>query len=300
MQNPTKILILAPQCFGGNEETAENNYFQKAHGNYATVRENAKNEHVEFELKLKSNGISYLRLEDDPKLNNTDAVFLNNWFCVLPDSRMVVFPMWATSRRTEIREDLIYCITSEFGITEMLDYRSFAANGQFCEGTGSIIFDHERRLAFAAISPRTSVELFERICEDIEYTPVSFEANDMRGNEIYHTNVLLSIGKNIVVVCSDAIVNPVERSMVLHYLNHSNKLLIDISLQQLERFCGNVFEVDNHHGDSLLCMSSTAYDGFSIAQRQEMETVAKILPVSIPTIEQYGGGSVRCMMAAGY
>jgi hypothetical protein len=122
----------------------------------------------------------------------------------------------------------------------------------------------------------------------------------MKGNEIYHTNVLLSIGRKIVVVCSEAIVNPVERSMVLHYLNHSNKLLIDISFQQLERFCGNVFEVDNRDGQSVLFMSSTAYEGFTDAQRQEMEAVTHALPISIPTIEEYGGGSVRCMMAAGY
>jgi hypothetical protein len=45
-------------------------------------------------------------------------------------------------------------------------------------------------------------------------------------------------------------------------------------------------------------MSDTAYKAFTQSQLQTIQTIGtKIVHVPIPTIEQYGGGSLRCMLA---
>jgi hypothetical protein len=300
MQNPAHLLVLEPACFGGNSETAVNNHFQKTIGTSDKIQSKALDEHQVYVAGLQSAGIQVTVLKDDLSLKNTDAVFLNNWFCILPNKTLILFPMWAKSRRNEIREDLVAQLQREFQVVRTLDYRYLVDDNLFCEGTGSIIFDHEKKYAFAAISPRTSPAALEKICSDIGYTAISFEANDLRGQEIYHTNVLLAIGKHVVVICADAIVNPIERSMVLKYLSHSGKLMISISLQQMEQFCGNVFEVDSNSGATYLCMSSTAFNGFTKEQISLMGQRAKLFHTPIPVIEQAGGGSVRCMMAAAY
>lgn len=300
MQNPTHIIVMEPRCFGGNEETALNNYFQKSVGTSDQLRNQAELEHRVFVERLSNAQLELTVLHDDKKLGNADAIFLNNWFCILPDKTLILFPMWAVSRRKEVRDDIVKRLQSEFSILRILDYQDCANLGEFCEGTGSIIFDFEKKIAFAAISARTSVKLFERICRDIGYVPISFEANDARGNEIYHTNVLLAIGENTVVVCSEAIVNPIERSMVMQYLNHSDKVIVDISFGQLDCFCGNVFEVTSKNKEAVLCMSETAYTGFTIEQRATLMARTSLIHVDIPSIERAGGGSVRCMMAAGY
>ena len=40
-----------------------------------------------------------------------------------------------------------------------------------------------------------------------------------------------------------------------------------------------------------------ALAAFSAAQRSKLESHARLLPVSIPHIEHYGGGGIRCMLA---
>jgi hypothetical protein len=58
-----------------------------------------------------------------------------------------------------------------------MDYTAAEKDSIFLEGTGSMILDRENSKAYCALSPRADEELFIEFCEDFEYTPVIFTAN---------------------------------------------------------------------------------------------------------------------------
>ena len=291
---------MPPLHFGCNITTAENNHFQEKIENSKHLEQKAAKEHELFRELLQAFEIRTFTLQDDEYVSNSDAIFLNNWFSIMPDKKLVIYPMWAKNRRTEVREEVIEFIKDRSSIHKVLDYTSYSDSNQFCEGTGSIIFDFEQKKAYACISERTNVPLFEKICADLGFTPISFLAEDLRGNAIYHTNVMLSIGENVVVICAESIIDTIERHIVLKNLQNTNRLIIDISFEQMNQFCGNVFEITNKQGESVLCMSSTAKNAFTHEQLEKIQKRCKIMAVPIPTIEKAGGGSVRCMIAANY
>lgn len=297
MQNPNTCILLPPNHFSANEETAVNNHFQVNNDETINLNELALLEHNQLVEKLKSNDITYFLLKDKKDIKNPDALFLNNWFSITTDQKLVIYPMWAKNRRSEIQSSHIDTLIAKFKLKECIDFSDRVNENQFCEGTGSIIFDHEQKKSFACISARTSVELFEYISKELGYTPISFEAIDLNGNPIYHTNVMLSIGENIVVICSEAIINPVERIMVKKALANKNRLIIDITLNQVKHFCGNVLEVNSKNGIPYLLMSKNAFDNFTSEQKATIEERCTIIYSELTTIENYGGGSMRCLIA---
>lgn len=299
MQNPNKLLLLKPNFFGFNEETAANNFFQKKSLASSPVALKAIDEHQQLTLLLKDNNIDHSVIEDSKEIKNPDAVFLNNWFSIQPDSSMVLYPMWAKNRRAEINEKQIEQIIKISNPAKIHDFSGEVLNNKYCEGTGSLIFDHEANIVYASISDRTSASLVTEISTKLGYTDVTFLASDQKGNDIYHTNVLLSIGKNIVILCSEAIENPIERNMLKTMLKKENKLFIDINFKQMNNFCANVLEVNDKNGSPILLMSKTAEQHFNEDQLEEIKTRVKIASCAIPTIEQIGGGSLRCMLARG-
>ena len=75
----------------------------------------------------------------------------------------------------------------------------------FLEGTGSIVFDHENKIAYACRSKRTNVNLLKFVCQKLGYSSAEFDAVDANGVPIYHTNVMMWIGTEIAAICSESI-----------------------------------------------------------------------------------------------
>lgn len=299
MQNPNKLLVLAPKHFAFNTETAANNYFQNKDTQVADSGKKAKEEHRRLRQLLQSENIDFSILDDLEHIKNPDAVFLNNWFSVQPDNSLVIYPMWAENRRSEVHPDQIEQLKKHVQPSKIIDFSDAYKHKEYCEGTGSIIFDHEEKMIFASISERTTPSLLAKIGKELGYDHFSFEAVDQNGNAIYHTNVLLSIGKHTVVLCGDAIENPIERKMLEKALTKNEKTVINISFQQMNKFCANVLEVNDRKGKPVLLMSETAFLNFTEAQKEIIRKKVRIAYCSIPTIEYYGGGSLRCMLARG-
>lgn len=297
MQNPNTCILLPPNHFSANKETAVNNHFQAKNNKTIDLNSIALSEHNQLVDKLKLNDINCFLLKDKKDIKNPDALFLNNWFSITTDQKLVIYPMWAKNRRSEIQSSHIDTLIAKFKLKECIDFSDRVNENKFCEGTGSIIFDQEQKKSFACISARTSVELFEYISIELGYAPISFEAIDLNGKPIYHTNVMLSIGENIVVICSEAIVNPIERIMVKKALAHKNRVIIDITLNQVKHFCGNVLEVNTNNGNPCLLMSKNAFDHFTFEQKTNIEERCTIIYSELTTIEKYGGGSMRCLIA---
>lgn len=303
MQATNTILMVRPAAFRLNEETAVNNYYQATNANLKSLNVNklAQEEFDNLVLKLQQAGVHVVLFHDDGSHDTPDSVFPNNWVSFHENGDIALYPMFAVNRRRERRETVIQKLENEgFKINNIVDYTQAEDEDLFLEGTGSLVLDRIHRKAYCALSPRADEELLIEFCEDFEYTPVIFTAyqtvNDNR-LPIYHTNVMMCIAKHFAVVCLDCIDDKKERKNVAQHLKEDNKELIEITEEQVNQFAGNMLEVFDANGKSVIVMSQSAYESLTDTQKTRIEKYSTILSSSLTTIETLGGGSARCMMA---
>lgn len=295
-----KVLMVRPVAFGFNEETAVNNHYQKK-GNLSSyeIQEKALFEFDEMVSKLKNIGIDVKILQDTKTPHTPDSIFPNNWFSTHSDNTVILYPMFAKNRRLERREDL-YDIFENINEIKTLDYSQLENEGVFLEGTGSLVLDRKNKKAYCSLSERADERLLNVFCDDMGYKKIdfrSYQTVDTKRKLIYHTNVMMSIAENYAILCADAIDNKEERQKVIDELKANKKEIVYISEEQVENFLGNAIELKNKDGVSILIMSSTAYNILTEKQKNIIEKYSVILPVDVKTIEKYGGGSARCMIA---
>lgn len=296
------ILMIEPVSFGFNEQTAGDNYFQnRDYSAGINIQKDALKEFKNLVEKLTVKGIQVIVVKDTPEPHTPDSIFPNNWVSFHEDGRVVLYPMLAENRRAERRNDLIGLLKDKgYVITDLLDYSYYEKEGHFLEGTGSMVLDHINMIGYAALSKRTDKNLFEEFCTEFGYKSVSFIANQtFNGNRVpvYHTNVMICIGDRYAVVCMETIDNHEDRKKMERSLVESGKELIDISETQMHRFAANMLQVKGINSLPYLVMSQTALDSFSHTQLEKLKSYNSIITAQIPTIEKYGGGGVRCMMA---
>lgn len=297
-QTTNSILMVRPAHFGFNGETANNNVFQQEMDlSQNEIQQTAQSEFDEMVHLLRAKEIDIIVIEDTDTPIKPDAIFPNNWFCSLPIGELFIFPMFASVRRAERRADIIDQLQSDFKVSNLTDLSNFESEDKFLESTGSIIFDHIHKLAFACESPRTNAEVFQLFCNKIGYQSLLFHATDENDVPIYHTNVMLNIGTNYAVICLDSIKNQNEKKNIIDVFIRSNKAIIDITANQVRQFAGNMLQVHNRHQKLFTICSRTAFESLSASQKMEIENSSTLLPVNIPLIEKIGGGSARCMMA---
>jgi hypothetical protein len=297
------ILMVRPVAFRMNEQTAVNNFYQQEFETLTpeSVKLKAMQEFDAFVEKLRAIGVHVIVVEDDKKTDTPDAVFPNNWVSFHESGDVGLYPMFAENRRLERREDILDLLEEEgFTIENIVDYTSAEDEGLFLEGTGSLSLDRVNSIAYCALSARADEDLFIEFCEDFEYTPVTFIANQTVEGErlpIYHTNVMMALAESFVIICLDCIDDKKERKNVLHYLKESGKEIISITEKQVENFAGNMLQVVGKNNERYLIMSTSAYESLTKHQLTIIEKHCKILHSSLNTIETCGGGSARCMMA---
>ncbi len=301
MQTTKSILLIKPAQFGYNSETAISNAFQK---NIEDNQENTVQVAIaEFDAmveKLKNSGIDVTVINDTKFPIKPDAVFPNNWVSFHADGTVVLYPMLAKNRRLERRQDILDALAENYEIKHIIDLSDHEQKGVFLEGTGSIIFDRIHKNAFACISPRTDKHLFEKVSKLLGYAPISFHSADENNGDIYHTNVMMTIGNGFAVVCLESITNAIERQQLMDVLENTGHAIVDINYQQMNAFCGNMLELKRPNQKNILAMSNSAFDALTLAQRKALEEFCTLFPINIPTIENIGGGSVRCMIAENF
>lgn len=301
-QQTTKALLMVrPSHFRSNEQTAQDNHFQnKEMQDPAHLLELAQKEFDDFVALLRQHGVHVVVVQADPEKDTPDAHFPNNWISTHPDRRIAIYPMKAPNRREERSEHVLDALESAgFLIEEVYDYSDAALEGVFLEGTGSMVLDHQHQKAYAALSQRTDEDLLIEFCEDFEYTPVIFTASqtvDGQLSPIYHTNVMLCVGTEVAVICSSSIKDSNERKQVLQHLKSDGLQVVDITEGQMHQFAGNMLEVQGAQGP-LMVMSQSAFKSLKPNQVQAIEACCTIVAPDLTTIETYGGGSARCMLA---
>ncbi len=303
MQTTSKILMIRPANFSFNEETAANNFFQQkpdsgsGAATQSEVSEKALSEFDAFVKLLQRNDVDVTVVQDTPDPYTPDSIFPNNWFSSHFSGELVLYPMYAENRRLERKAHVINLLKREKNHRKVIDLTAWENEGEFLEGTGSMVLDRRKRLAYCCRSPRTSEKVLADFCSKMNYRPVIFDSLDKDGNQIYHTNVMMAIGMQVAVICLESIKDDNERNKVTSHLTASGKIIVDISLDQVSKFAGNMLEVRSRNGSPLMVMSSSAYNFLTFGQENIISTYNKIISTDLTIIETNGGGSARCMIA---
>lgn len=300
-QTATDVMMIRPVAFAGNPQTQPSNAFQQLDAGQvdASNQAAALREFDGLVGALEQAGVAVHVFDDTPEPHTPDSIFPNNWVSFHADGTVVLYPMLAENRRLERRLDLLEELSARhsFHTSRVIDLTRHEHVGRYLEGTGSLVLDRIHRVAYACVSPRTDLDVLGDFAQQLDYDIVAFEARDAGGAAIYHTNVLMSVGERFAAVCLSAIRED-EREGVLNQLRGTGRAVIDLSLEQMNAFAGNMLELGSSLTGSVVAMSERARDALTAEQRATLESSAgPIVAAPIPTIERLGGGSVRCMLA---
>lgn len=296
MQTTSKILMVRPARFAYNEQTAGNNYFQHK-SDSDSIADTALKEFDALVSMLRGKDIDVTVVQDTLDPWTPDSIFPNNWFSSHITGELVLYPMFAENRRLERKPEVMNLLRRKMDHRKVVDLTHWENEGEFLEGTGSMIFDRYKRIAYCCRSQRTSEKVLADFCSLMNYDAVVFDAIDKNGNPVYHTNVMMSVGTQIAVVSLESIREEKERSKVISCLVSSGKIIVDISLDQVAHFAGNMLELKSRGGHPVMVMSSSARGVLTTAQETTISTYNSIVSADLTTIETNGGGSARCMIA---
>lgn len=303
-QTAAAVLMIRPVGFRANPQTAESNAFQESPGEdtASTGAEIDFLARAEFDGvvgELREAGVRVVALDARADGATPDALFPNNWVSFHADGTVVLYPMLAPNRRLERREDVLASLSEDAGfrVREIIDLTGHEADNRYLEGTGSLVLDRVHRIAYACLSARTDVALLAEFGHRLDYETVAFNAADQDGVPIYHTNVMMSVGSDFAVVCEDAIGAVVQREAVRRKLEQTGHEIIPISAAQMAAFAGNMLELASAGGERVIALSRSAAESLDDQQRELLSGRGRLVVSEIPTIEQKGGGSVRCMLA---
>ncbi len=288
--------MVRPDSFGSNPETLASNRFQRAGGATPALRRAARAEFEGLALALQGVGVEVEVFSGLARSASPDEVFPNNWLSTHADGSLVLYPLMAPSRRLERRSDIVAALDSRYRTTRLLDLTPHERRGAFLEGTGSLVLDRPGRVAYACLSPRTSAQVLDAFGTELGYRPHAFEALDAKGRPVYHTNVLMALGARFAVVCGAALPDPDARRRLRASLEDGGREIIDIDFAQLAAFAANVLELAAPQGP-VVALSTRALGSLRPDQRRRLERHAELVPADVGTIETYGGGGVRCMLA---
>lgn len=282
---PNHLILIRPLNFGFNEQTSESNKFQDKSSLLFSEPEEAIDEFKAVVRTLIEHDISFTIFnETETDIIKPDAIFSNNWVVYTPNGPAYTMTMLTENRKAEVNHSLII---------GQYDTK-FENNDLPLEGTGSMVIDHENKKIYANLSSRTNYIVLSDFASKINYNLITFNSSDSNNDEIYHTNVIMSIGEKWAVICKDVIVDYKD---VVSSLESDDKEIIYITEDEMKEFCANIFEVKDINGNLNILMSTTAYNSFNYNDKLNiLNKYAKIICAPIHTIETIGGGSLRCML----
>lgn len=299
-QLASTVLMIRPVRFQQNPLTAESNAFMEHID--APAAEQQALALPQFEglvTALETAGVHVIVVDDTAEPHTPDSVFPNNWVTFHADGTVVLYPMEAPNRRTERRRDILDILHDKHGfrVSRIIDLSDHEENGHYLEGTGSLVLDRKGHIAYACLSSRTHLDPLGDFAQQLGYEIVAFEAVDRDGVPIYHTNVMMSVGEKLAIICSRSIIDPTQRNAVLTRLDQTGRRIVDIDYDQLESFAGNMLALRAADGASVMAISKQAYDSLTREQRSKIEAADRLAVADISDIEASAGGSVRCMLA---
>lgn len=297
-QSTSSVLMIRPLRFGWNAEAATTNSHQIAPRDSArTLQARAEQEFDGLAAQLLKNGISVEIFTDEATPHTPDSIFPNNWFSTHEDGTLVLYPMAVANRRAERRPAIIDSLRRRLQIKRVVDLTPWEAREKYLEGTGSLVLDRVHRIAYAARSLRTHDDVVHDFGRALGYQPILFDTHVRRGSPEYHTNVVMSVGESLAVICLSAIAQDTQRTAVRDSLHESGHQIIELTIDQMDAFAGNLLQLRDRHGARFWVLSERAFSSLRSDQQALLEADARVLTAPLSTIEQVGGGSARCMIA---
>jgi hypothetical protein len=294
-------MMIRPLRFISNPQTAQTNRFQNlaAAPTASVAQARALIEFEGLERALLDAGVDVVAFDDTPEPHKPDSIFPNNWVSFHADGTAVLYPMYAENRRPERRADIIESGLSGRGydVRQVIDLSPYEKQNRFLEGTGSLILDRVNRIAYACLSPRSDATLVAEFGRRLGYAVQTFEAVSADGHAVYHTNVIMSVGAALAVFCADMVTDRARADAIVGLLRDTGHEVVLIDRDQVNRFAGNVLELETAERGPVLAMSAQAEAAFTPAQRKVIERHVRIVSAPISNIELCAGGSVRCMLA---
>lgn len=296
LQAPSAVTMVRPHKFHPNPQTSLDNSFQTPVNDQdkTALAAKAYQQVTDMVEKLRGKGVQ-VHLFEDTQTATPDSVFPNNWFSTHSDGRVVLYPMFPVNRRDERRVDIIDNLQKQFKVQRVIDYSPWEKEAIFLEGTGAMVLDHHQRIAYTVKSNRADPQALAHFCLEFGYTPCLFDAADEQGVAVYHTNVMMCVGQQFAMIGASMIGCEIQRKKVLDLLEKSKESVIQLSEQQIAKFCANAIELTGSNG-SILALSLCAYNALTCEQRKTLERHTELVPFDVSAIET-AGGSVRCMLA---
>ncbi|ARD44017.1 amidinotransferase [Colwellia sp. PAMC 21821] len=288
--------MIRPHHFLPNPQTLADNSFQATELTKSAnqIAKMAYKEISQAQVTLESHGINVHMFEDE-STKTPDSVFPNNWFSTHSGGHIAIYPMYAKNRRLERRSDIIEMLKQSYRVQDIVDYSGLEQDNIYLEGTGAMVLDHLDRVAYAVQSKRANSLALERFCTHFNYEPMLFDACNNAGESVYHTNVLMCIATEFVLMAPEMIKNNARREEIIQRFQASGRDVIELAESQISHFCGNAIELTTHNG-RILALSTTAFNALTAEQTQLIAQSAKLVPIDVSTIE-LAGGSIRCMIA---
>jgi hypothetical protein len=302
-------LMVLPIGFRSNPETAADNQFmKKSNKTPEEIEYQALKEFSRLHLALTDAGVQIVLFSSETYHNTPDSVYPNNWFSTHPaaemasgESTVCFYPMATPSRRAERRQNIVSYLQSLYRREISFVQWENSDLSSFLESTGVLILDRVSKIAYATLSQRCHEQIARNWAQRLSYELVLFNATDLYNRPIYHTNVMMAVGTSFVIICLESIQDEEEREAVRSKLAASGKEIITITRDQVANFCGNVLELEGADNKKILAMSSRAYAAFTSRQLAKIKThVDSIVRADVETIENIGGGGVRCMLGELY
>lgn len=302
IRSPNTVLMVKPVQFGFNDAAFVTNKFQQKVYDISQgdVQEKALQEFNGFVEQLREIKINVLIYNDSKETFTPDSIFPNNWMSTHSNGMIFTYPMLVKNRQMERRKDVILDLFSRFGFSYLIELEDYedAEPPKYLEGTGSMVLDHQKRIIYAAISPRTDENVLTEFAKHVRYRVVSFKAYGAQKEKIYHTNLMLCIGEKYIIVGEDTIAEE-DRERVMAVIKKANKSVIKLTNKQVyEHYAGNMLQLRNNDGETVLVMSKAAYHSLTGEQLKKLNKHNDhLLAIPLQTIEKVGGGSARCMLA---
>lgn len=291
-QSTSHLFMIEPESFYSNEQTSYTNHYQEeaSDEDIGEITQKALVEFHNLKDKIEAKGIQVTSLKGSKEC--PDHIF-PNWFMTFDNKTMQIFSMLAPNRRKEKKLSMIEHLSETYELTA--DFSYLENKEIFLESTSSMVFDRVNRIVYAGISPRTNAVQLIIWCRNNDFELVLFETESHTGSPIYHTDVLMYVGTDIIGICFDVI-----KEEHLDYVKekvNAHHDVVELTSDQIQNFSGNAIEAKNEDGELFLIISSR---GFSALNQNQINKLLKsykeIIHSDIPTIEKYGGGSARCML----
>jgi hypothetical protein len=305
-RNLNMIFTVEPSEFFVNPDTTDNFFQNRSDGTLGPsdairINESALSEHRSLRRQLSNAGIITASIKGP--IGRPDAIFPNNSFSIHERNQsplVILYPM-SPGRQRELPDDFIDFLKAISG-DQFYDLRHFEEENKFLEGTGVLNFSEDEKSVYMGRSERASEEVLKEVIQILEIAEQNtfvFDMFDEQGRKIYHTNVIAWVGREIFAICLESIPDGAEKEKLLQKVASDRLVLLNLSFHEVNQFSGNALEIVNTEGQPYLTISKTGYNAFTPLNRAIIDQYyqGRVITIDADTIQQYGGGSVRCMEA---